>query len=72
MIKETTGTPSTVVEFSFVANGKDYYVPSLQALRAICSILCGGYYEPKSDRDALLGAKLYDLLIEYGEDGISG
>lgn len=71
MTKETTGTPSTVIEFSFEANGRDYYVPSLQALRAIYNNLCGGHYEPKSDRDALLGARLYDFLVEYGEDGIS-
>jgi len=70
MIKYTTGTPSTIVEFSFEADGRDYYVPSLQALRAICHNLCGGYYEPKSDRDALLGARLYDFLVEYGEDGL--
>lgn len=46
----------------------DWFEPSLKALNSICINLSGGYYEPKSERDAALARKLYLLLQDYSKE----
>lgn len=43
----------------------DYFNLALSALRVVSVKLNGGYYEPKSNRDAKLGNELYALVQKY-------
>lgn len=43
----------------------DLYDQSIEELRSISVRLFGGYYEPKSERDYLLGIEITELLAKH-------
>lgn len=44
----------------------DYYDSLMEATRIMSVVACGGYYEPRSNRDAEIGKVLYKIV--YPED----
>ena len=67
-IQEQLAKRGNYVSIEFEGDGIDWFEPCLKTMYRLSNILSGGYYEPKSQRDAELGAKLYDLLSEYKEE----
>lgn len=49
------------------SNTSDYHDLAKNALSVLTNYLYGGYYEPLSERDKLLGDKISKLLDEISE-----
>ena len=50
------------------SNQADYYEEAIKQIISLSIRLYGGYYEPKSDRDARLAGKLWDLVVEEAKE----
>lgn len=65
-MKQAQTAKNTVkISIEVEEEGNDYHDLALRVLETVTVKLCGGYYEPKSNRDAELGKFLYNSLQHY-------